>query len=87
MSYMRRFWFQFDMSNDLPPGVRMGCGITAYDREDALRLLRERVFLETTIPRPLDIVEDVVISSLDAGHVLPNMGDVTIRGVWFPLGY
>ena len=87
MSYMRRFWFQFDVSNDLSPGVRMGCGITAYDQEDALRLLRERVFFETTVPRPLDIVEDVDISSLDAGHVLPNMGNVAIRGVWFPLGY
>jgi hypothetical protein len=30
------------------------------------------------------VVEDVDVSQLDAGHVLPNMGDPTLRGVWFP---
>jgi hypothetical protein len=24
---------------------------------------------------------------LDQKHVVPNMGNIFIRGVWFPLGY
>jgi hypothetical protein len=30
------------------------------------------------------LVEDVNVSELDAGRVLPNIGDPTVRGVWFP---
>jgi len=29
----------------------------------------------------------VDVSTLDHGHVLPNMEVVLLRGVWFPKGY
>jgi hypothetical protein len=29
-------------------------------------------------------VVDVDVASLDAKHVLPNIGPVVVRGVWFP---
>jgi hypothetical protein len=32
-------------------------------------------------------IEDVALTELDANHVLPNLGDPTQVGVWFPLGY
>jgi hypothetical protein len=32
-------------------------------------------------------MEDVDLSSLEQKHVLPNLGDVTARGIWFPQGY
>jgi hypothetical protein len=63
-----------------------GCGVTAWSHEDALRLLRERVFVRQPLPPVRRCVEDVDVSTLDPGHVLPNMADPTRRGVWFPLG-
>lgn len=87
MSDLRRFWFELDRTAVLPPGVIMGCGITGHDLEDALTLLRERVFCSPETPPPTRVVADVDIASLDAGHVRPNMGNPAVRGVWFPLGY
>lgn len=84
---MRRFWFKFDTAIELPPGVAYGCGITAYDYDDAQQLARQRVFAGTEMPDPARTVEDVDISQLDRDHVLPNMGDPVVRGVWFPRGF
>jgi hypothetical protein len=85
-SNLRRYWFRF---GELPPFtiLRLGCGITAFNKDDAIVLLRERVFAGREMPTIAEVTEDVDISTLDRGHVLPNMGVVGIRGVWFPLGY
>jgi hypothetical protein len=80
---LRRYWFSFAGAVD---PFRLGCGLSAYDREDAFRLLRERVFKTEPIPVPSNVVEDIDVSGLDPDHVLPNIGNVTIRGVWFPKG-
>jgi len=50
-------------------------------------MLRERVFVNHRLPDIKNTVTDVDISKLDQGHVRPNMGDPSQRGVWFPLGY
>ena len=86
---LRRFWFEFDLSASQahPMGVLAGCGVTAFSREDSLQLLRDRVFNGKTLPQIRRLIEDVDVSELDPGHVLPNMGNVLNRGVWFPLGY
>ena len=61
-----------------------GCGITAYDEADARRLF------ETTVvpylgPREIvGIIEDIDVTTLDQGHVIPNMGICSNRGVWYP---
>jgi hypothetical protein len=62
----------------------MGCGVTAVDRADAERLLTTGPFEGSKLPAVTRLVEDVDVSDLDAGHVLPNVGDPTLRGVWFP---
>jgi hypothetical protein len=86
---MRRFWFELDLSIDKPhpPGTLLGCGITAYDLNDALGILHNTVFNGFAAPKIKNVKEDIDIRSLDQGHVIPNMGVVTNRGVWFPLGY
>jgi len=86
---MRRFWFELDLSINIPhpPGTLLGCGITAYDLNDALGILHTNVFIGYAAPKIKNIKKDVDIRSLDQGHVIPNMGVVTNRGVWFPLGY
>jgi hypothetical protein len=86
---LRRFWFEFDVSgsSDLPAGIRMGCGVTAHTHEDAGLLVQERVFRGASLPPITQLVPDVDVSTLDPGHVRPNMGNPAVRGIWFPLGY
>jgi hypothetical protein len=86
---LRRYWFEFrhTIHDPHPVGTLLGCGVTAFSREDALQLLDERVFGRQPLPSIRRRVEDVDVSALDPGHVLPNMADPTWRGVWFPLGY
>jgi hypothetical protein len=79
-AHLRRYWFTFDAP---PEGTffALGCGVTAVDREDAERLLRGAWFATAGLPPIHDAIEDVDVRYLDAGHVLPNMGDLSIRGV------
>jgi hypothetical protein len=86
---LTRFWFTFNLTlrDPHPPGVLMGCGVTAFGAEDALRILKENVFVSHCFPEIEETLMDVDISKLDQGHVRPNMGDPSRRGVWFPLGY
>jgi hypothetical protein len=84
---LHRYWFDFDLqAGEGPIGTAAGCGVTAYDREDAQHLLRERVF-RGELPPVERVVEDIDVSTLDPGHVLPNMSAPNRRGVWFPMGY
>jgi len=86
---LRRFWFEFEFAvgASAPLGTRLGCGVTAQDVDEARQLVFERVFKGLAKPRIARVLEDVDVSSLDASHVLPNMGNALVRGVWFPLGY
>lgn len=86
---MRRFWFEFSISDyqTAPPGIGYGCGITAYDHADALQQLNTFVIKGCNSVEIKSCIEDVDVSTLDQGHVLPNMAQPNLRGVWFPLGY
>jgi hypothetical protein len=39
------------------------------------------------IPELKDKKENIDVRTLDQRHVIPNMKDPTLRGVWFPMGY
>jgi hypothetical protein len=65
-------------------GTNLGCGVTAFGREDALGLIAEAVFAAKAMPPIKNVIEDVDITTLDEGHVIPNMGAPSERGVWFP---
>jgi hypothetical protein len=82
---LRRYWIEFPKRVELPPGFRPGCGVTAFDLVDAFEILRG-AFRKGAVPAPTQVVEDVDIRTLDQEHVVPNMGDVTRRGIWFPRG-
>jgi hypothetical protein len=86
---MRRFWLEFDLTGytDYPAGIQLGCGVTAYDLTDAMRLVTEKVFRGTPVPTVRNVVADIDVSTLDERHILPSMGNVVRRGIWFPLGY
>lgn len=59
-----------------------GCGVTACSREDAVAIFAEHI---------VDMWYEIVhiepifdVSTLDRNHVLPNMGNIFVRGIWFP---
>lgn len=89
---LRRFWFEFDISpGELTTyrtyaGLSYGCGVTTYDYDDAVSLLHEKLLGADPTSSIAQVTEDVDVSTLDECHVLPNMGDPTTRGVWFPAG-
>jgi hypothetical protein len=80
-----RYWFEFE--GNIPIGFNLGCGVTAWNYEDALNILKERVFKDIPIPNIKKLQTEVDVSLLDAGHVLPNMLPANVRGIWFPMGY
>ena len=84
---LRRFWIEFAPDPGSLATTRFG--VTAIDLADALALIerwRGGVTPHSMRPfgAPVNVVEDVDVSTLDAGHVLPNMLPPHWRGVWYP---
>jgi hypothetical protein len=86
MGTLHRFWLTFKHPPQFSP-LGLGCGVTAYNYADALELVRSRVFSEKSMPVIESVTQDVDIQTLDKYHVVPNMGLVNNRAVWYPLGY
>jgi hypothetical protein len=88
---IRRYWFEFEIDRgdwQSPwSRLRAGCGVTGYDEEDCRAMIQERVLGGGELPPTRRAVADVDVSTLDPKHVLPNMGSVLARGIWFPQGY
>jgi hypothetical protein len=86
MMKLHRYWFRFRLTIDEPHpvGTLMGCGVTAASYAQALDLLRERVFQADPMPSIQQCVTDIDVSELDAKHILPNIGDPSRAGIWFP---
>jgi hypothetical protein len=85
---MKRYCFEFEFDdNDFPYGIKMGCGVTAFDQTDAIELMKTRVLKGESVPKIKKMIENVDISSLDALHIQQNMAPPNIRGIWFPIGY
>lgn len=84
-----RYWFKFDISlEDSPPlGVIAGCGVSANNYDDAIDLIKKKIFKNDPLPEIVKYTENIDISTLDKNHVLPNMGNHFVRGIWYPLGY
>ena len=81
---LRRYWIRFEGDDQgLPDGTALSCGVTAIDLHDAIELINRLLFDGMAAPIS-EIVEDVDVSTVDKGHVLLNLGDVTRRGIWFP---
>lgn len=80
---MTRYWFVFETST-IPSLLNLGCGVTARDLADALDLVKARVFAGMAMPRIVGVIEDVPVAALEPRHVLPTMGPIGDRGVWFP---
>ena len=80
---LHRYWLTFAPTTK-PDGLGLGCGITAYDEADARRLFETTVVPHVGPKKIVEIIKDVDVTTLDQGHVIPNMGIRSNRGVWFP---
>jgi len=83
---LHRFWIRFNSASGFA-APRPGCGVTAYDYDDAMIILADTIFSGKPVPEIEEVVEDIDISKLDQKHVIPNMEAPTWRGVWYPKGF
>jgi hypothetical protein len=73
---LTRYWFRSRKG--------LGVGVTAFNVEDARSLIRLNTFLMSYEPIFDSYIENVNIHDLDQNHVIPNMGVVVDRGIWYP---
>lgn len=72
----------------IPPGLHslLGLGVTAWSLEDALRIVTALGF-GRYLPENLEdltVREGITVAELDQRHVVPNMGPIVLRGMWYP---
>jgi hypothetical protein len=81
---MKVYWIVLKGENQAGPGF----GITARDWDDAMSLLAEAaraVFAQPANEEMIESWREVrSVDDLDQNHVVPNMGSLLRRGVWFP---
>jgi phytoene/squalene synthetase len=73
---LRRYWFRVAGSH--------GFGVTAHSEHEATNLAAkaaEKLGLAFDL---IEVTPDVDVTTLDQGHVIPNMGPPNFHGVWFP---
>jgi hypothetical protein len=81
---LTRYWFEF-VRGGRATALSLGCGITAYNLDDARRMLRQEIFPlygDRTVAR---VIEGVEVASLDETGVRRRLGNPAVRGVWFPM--
>ena len=64
-----------------------GFGVTAFSLHDAVRIINELGYAREVPEDPgeLTITENVRVSDLDQNHIVPNIGPIAVRGMWYPL--
>jgi hypothetical protein len=80
LTLLTAYW----ITSPTQPWGPLGYGVTAWSVEDALRIIRGWGF---ELPDPLDLVsiqDGITVADLDQSHVVPNMGPIVLRGMWFP---
>jgi hypothetical protein len=58
-------------------------GVTARSVEDAFDLLDQHGYDFHRLGR-VEVRENITVADLDPGHVVPNMGPIVFRGIWYP---
>jgi len=85
---LTRYWFEFvSKPGEVSPcGTVSGLGVTAYSYDDAIAIITAKIFTDNNMPEIKTCIENIDVSTLDKGHVLPNIGPSNFRGIWFPKG-
>ena len=84
---LKKYWISFK-KNTTPTVFNLGCGATASDRIDLQKVLDKSEILSRYPNLSIDKIEQISkIDELESKHVLVNMGNPAVRGIWFPLGF
>ncbi len=83
---LKRFWIEFENAPKFSP-LGIGMGITCENIRIALAMADTAIKNRGLVLNVRSIAEDIDVRTLDQTHVVPNMGVVSNRGVWFPMGY
>ena len=81
------YWISFPQDSHLPLGI----GVTAFSEEDAFHLIEEQgidAWYECAVE--IKVEHGVRIQDLDEKNIVPNIGPMQLRGVWYParnIGY
>ena len=80
-SALETFWIEFPQDDNFVLGI----GVTAYSREDAMNLIKD-CGIEQWLhgAHETKIIAGVRIDDLDQTNVVPNVGPLQLRGVWYP---
>lgn len=68
------------------PYAPLGFGVTAWSLGDSLAIIRAFDY-GRYLPDDLAgvrVTEGVTLAGLDLLHVVPNMGPINLRGMWYP---
>ncbi len=76
---LTKYWLTFNATNS----HALGIGVTAYSLEDAIRLVSEKLFKSEPLPA-FEHRTVIRLEELEHNHVLPNIGLIMFRGIWFP---
>lgn len=87
MAVLLRYWFEFDHEASTAARMMPWVGVTAWNLEDAGRIVSDDLFGGDPLPPTTRIVEDVDVQTLDASHVQNQMSPPNRRGIWYPRGY
>lgn len=66
------------------PQGPLGYGVTAFSLADALAILCGFGYPLPDDLSALRITEGVRVADLDQSHIVPNMGPIVVRGLWYP---
>lgn len=80
------YWYSFPSDERLPIGI----GVTAYSRSDADALIEQQGINWHLTAKEVNVAENLTLSDLDQSNVVPNVGPMQFRGVWYPcrnIGY
>lgn len=75
---LTRYWFELDTGSRF----RSWFGVTAWTLDDARLLLSEKVFDCHELLTEISVIENVDLSTLDKGHVVPFIAPPNERGIW-----
>jgi len=75
---LKAYWIE------APAIPHLGLGVTAFSRDDAFQILSASGYTLSPDDPTVRVTEGIQIADLDQYHIIPNMGPIIFRGVWFP---
>ena len=72
------YWIEFG------PTLSSQFGVTAYSFDDAISILKQKAYSKEAMPPVKTFIENIKFKDLDQNHIVPNMGAISERGIWYP---